>query len=777
MATLPVQSSINPDREASTKNDLDLHKACVAADEMELERLLQAGASMNLIIGPSTECDYPLNTAARTGSLPLVRILHRHNADIQIGAINDAVERGDTDMLQLLLEPVKAYMVERPSKRRWRGDLARLVCTAIKCGRGNIVNILWAFRSKADHFDELIEEGLVAACLNRDISSVTTFIEMGAKDIGTALKAAAKGKDVTIMQYLLGTLDHRPDQLVDALAAAAAFGHIQSIDLLLAHGAIDPGHALFAAVEANEMPALQHLLQVSAYNPQVLSEALSVAAASGDPESMQLLIDNDAEDTGALRSAAGGRNLPTMRFILATFEQSKEALDTALAVTFSLWALSEDIEDDQQSVLKDTYEPVNMLLEKGAKLSPDSFCQLLECLILQRNFNMTFYVKHLLNHRSRFTSMDELPDDYLLSLTIHHWPDWKDVIKALLDTPVRPTADTQGSEEEADLNSSTRAVHTSTISKRKPDIKIIPAPLIAAILKEDEALYKDLLCRSVSTINTSCAYTPTKQPTSYYAPSPYNPTDLFAPTQHIFGTTPIISTPLLSALQTSNTPLLTLLLQHGANPWHNSAGPSHFASNPPLFRSFVTLALTTPFYSPHARDHYGGRALLHWAAHFNAADLIDDLIRAGADVDIRDTQQRTPLHIAVFAGSVEATKRLCFGGADTSLRDVASEQATPLEWAEQRVERAERGVEGAECWGDGEKWSAIVGFLRQWRDGGLGVLEQEGIRRDYERYVSEKRELRDGEGGGGNVEWFSDVESVCFSDGEDEEVGVEEEDE
>lgn len=786
MTSLSVDSNENstlPEPRSTTETDLELHEACITADETELERLLISGTNPNRMVGPLAECDYPLNTAARTGSLPLVRVLLRHHVYMQMGAISEAADRGDKEMLELLLEPLKAYWAANPASRRWRDDVARILSTAIKNGQGRIVKSLWVFQPRLEHFEELVEAGLIAASGNDDLTSVTAFVDMGAGHIDAALKAAAEHKHLSIMQHLLTTHNLRPEQLIDSLVAAAASGYIPSIDLLRIHGAIDPGYALIAAAEFNKTSMLENLLQVFPYSPQMLSKALSLTAASGDLNSIQVLIGAGAEDIDALRLAAENGNTSAMRLLLVMFEHSEKALADAFAAILPSWVCDATRRNDlQASILTETYEPVSLLLEKGAKLSSKKYCQLLEYLILQESFHMIRYVEYLLQNRSKFTYMDQLPDDYLVSLMIYHWPSRNSIIQMLIDLPVRRKATLQSYEEQSGDDSSIQAVHQPTISHENSDpssdsnAKVIPTTLLAAVLTKRETLCKDLLARSTSDINTYCYYTPTKHPTSYYARSPFGEHRTLAPSQHIFGTTRIRDNPLSAAVRAKHFRVIELLVSHGADPWLNDANLSIFSVSGlglrSLFRPLVALARATDLFHTDRQEIHGGRTILHWAAYFDDYDLVSEFIRHGADINVLDWELHSPLHMAVFTASVESTKRLCFAGADTNLRDAGRPQPismphqegeTALEWAERRSVGIVPGSPSREQYRD------IVKFLKQWRNNGLGRLDQAEIKQDYERDARDKDDPERAMPGGrdkmeDNIAWFSDEESVHFSD-------------
>ena len=67
--------------------------------------------------------------------------------------------------------------------------------------------------------------------------------------------------------------------------------------------------------------------------------------------------------------------------------------------------------------------------------------------------------------------------------------------------------------------------------------------------------------------------------------------------------------------------------------------------------------------APSAREiaAYDG---LFRAAHTGDVDAIERLVAEGADVDVRDSKGRTPVHVAAFASEDEALRALAEAGAD-----------------------------------------------------------------------------------------------------------------
>lgn len=70
---------------------------------------------------------------------------------------------------------------------------------------------------------------------------------------------------------------------------------------------------------------------------------------------------------------------------------------------------------------------------------------------------------------------------------------------------------------------------------------------------------------------------------------------------------------------------------------------------------------------------------IHYAAYNGAKDMVDLLIRHGADVNRKERDSYTPLHYAVFFRHYDVVERLVEAGADPNEPD--GEGRTPLERA------------------------------------------------------------------------------------------------
>ena len=121
------------------------------------------------------------------------------------------------------------------------------------------------------------------------------------------------------------------------------------------------------------------------------------------------------------------------------------------------------------------------------------------------------------------------------------------------------------------------------------------------------------------------------------------------------------------------------------------------------------------------KDHETHRNLLHWFAMNNAYTLIPQLVKAGFDVNARDSDYRTPLHLAVISNnfdSVVALVKDCH--ADTSVLDLREflpwHLALAIDW-EYRLKDIQRHDSKAQ----------IIAYLAQHTDPALIAGEESHV--------------------------------------------------
>lgn len=73
-----------------------------------------------------------------------------------------------------------------------------------------------------------------------------------------------------------------------------------------------------------------------------------------------------------------------------------------------------------------------------------------------------------------------------------------------------------------------------------------------------------------------------------------------------------------------------------------------------------------------------GFSLLHWAAHENACDIAETLLKRGANPDARDQDETTPLMLAACAGYLEMSKLLLGAGCEVNARNRRNQTALSI---------------------------------------------------------------------------------------------------
>ena len=135
-----------------------------------------------------------------------------------------------------------------------------------------------------------------------------------------------------------------------------------------------------------------------------------------------------------------------------------------------------------------------------------------------------------------------------------------------------------------------------------------------------------------------------------------------------------------------------------------------------------------------------GRTPLHWAA-FQGAEVVLDLIQAGADVNVYDSEGETPLMYAASSNSIDVVRVLIEAGANVN--DRADDERTALIIAAQEghTDMVELLIQaGADVYARDDEGNSALRFaasqaMNRWiprhrsrqRDRlGLGYLHREG---------------------------------------------------
>ncbi|KAG9993456.1 ankyrin, partial [Aureobasidium melanogenum] len=402
--------------------------------------------------------------------------LDHGGATVNAAALRIAAFEGDQPMLQLLLEPIKAQLTTSGMTRKWRGDLASILVGTTRRGRSETAEVLKVFRARVAEFDKAVDAGLLAACAAGDMRSVKYFIEMGAENRVEAICTAAEYHQFEPLDYFLNNYTFEPEELFDPLTSAAGGGHMPSILLLIEQGAEDEtGAALARAAKFSHTEVVHHLISIFRYTKDKLSTGLAAAARVGDTAIMETLIHRGAHKgahgSEALIYAIQRSHLAATDLLVRNLGASQAELSTALEKAMFIWlrpaqtykpylsrtsshssrSTNSEIEPTIPEVLQSREESrrriVDVLLEAGGRLSELYYCRLLEMMILTQNK----YGVELLHNSARFTTVEMLPDEYLLSLAIYHQQD--DMVNHLLSFPVARSPEAPESPELSSVQS------------------------------------------------------------------------------------------------------------------------------------------------------------------------------------------------------------------------------------------------------------------------------------------------------------------------------------
>jgi len=139
-------------------------------------------------------------------------------------------------------------------------------------------------------------------------------------------------------------------------------------------------------------------------------------------------------------------------------------------------------------------------------------------------------------------------------------------------------------------------------------------------------------------------------------------------------------TPLLASLSKGLTSIAFLLLEHGADPNIcniEGASPLHYASSTCDETTIIELLKNGAFLNVQDEE---GDSILHWAIREGRADnLVCLLNRGGIQVNIKNEDGETPLHLASAIGDEGMVELLLASKADANARD--NNGLTPLDEA------------------------------------------------------------------------------------------------
>lgn len=730
---------------ASWKADLALHQACKTADEQGLKQLIETGANIDKVVGPSEETSHSLTTATNTGSLSLVKLLLDHGVTPQIGAIRAAATSGDVPMLQLLLKLIKNDFFEpKPgfSEKRWRNDLAGVLCDTMISGQAATAEMLMVFKDRLrnkTNFDNTLGPGFAAAVARRDLNSIEVFLNWGAKDLPEVLKIVADQGQLDLLQSLIESESFETNQWSSALPGVAKAGDTITLQLLVGRGAKDHGNALNSAAQHSQTAMIVCLSQHFRYPSKSLSDAMSISASNGDTASMRVLIDIGAEPGCALVEAAKDGRVEAMSLLLDSFKHNPEVLSNAFVEAMFTWVriqqaypeilLRQNKFDRLEPLYSRCCQAVRMLQAAGCKLPEMRYLQILELLILLGDEHGA---QLLLENRSEYTTVQNIPDEHLLALAIYHRR--TSLVPLLIEYPlVNPGAVPS---DEVEKSSIIPIPANPIVSSLKPS----PTPLLAAIMVRDYELCEHLLFLTSDNVKTWCDYKIGKSPNSYYGH--YQPCGEFECLKYPFGDQPFSHGPLTMAIDLGDELIVGLLLNRGASPWNTRNGVSTFecAVRQNILSELIALIPEEPSSFVNRKELFKGKTVLHWAAEYGDKDpsLLGKLISQGGDVNMRSNANVTSLHCAIAAGSWRAVEQLCWAGASvTSTTYITSRDldfsGTIVEYAAWYPEN-QASDEPEEI---KEVRKQILEFLQTWEKSSMtSNLDVDNIKKHYEEVLA-----------------------------------------
>jgi ankyrin repeat protein len=126
-------------------------------------------------------------------------------------------------------------------------------------------------------------------------------------------------------------------------------------------------------------------------------------------------------------------------------------------------------------------------------------------------------------------------------------------------------------------------------------------------------------------------------------------------------------TPVALAAMNGNGPILDALVKAGGNPNGSSANGLTMLMLAARASTAATRALVDGGAVVNARDPNTAETALMWATKARNAETVRVLIRAGADLNVRDNERRTALVIARSSGDAAIVQLLLAGGAAPGL--------------------------------------------------------------------------------------------------------------
>lgn len=642
-------------------------------------------------------------------------------------------------------------------------------------GQAATAEMLMVFKDRLrnkTNFDNTLGPGFAAAVARRDLDSVKVFLSWGAKDLPEVLKIVADHGQLNLLRSLIESESFKSNQLSSALPGVAKAGDTITLQLLVCRGAKDHGNALNSAAHHSQTAMIICLSQHFRYSSKSLSDAMSISASSGDTASMRVLIDVGAELGCALVEAAKHGRVEAMSLLLDSFKHNPEVLSSAFVEAMFTWVriqqahpgilLHQNKFDRLEPLDSRCCQAVRMLQAAGSRLPEMRYLQILELLIILGNEHGAQF---LLESRSEYTTVQNIPEEHLLALAIYHRR--TSLIPMLMDYPLVNPGAIPSDDSKIPIQAN------PIVSSLKP----CPTPLLAAVMSRDYELCEHLLFLSSHNLKIWCDYKISKSPTSYYGH--YQPCGEFECLKYSFGCQPFSHGPLTMAVDLGDGPIVELLLNRGASPWDTRGGVSTFecAIRQNMLSELISWIPDEPSSFVNRKEIFKGKTVLHWAAGYDGKDpsLLGKLISQGADVNVRSNANVTPLHCAIAAGSWRAVEQLCWAGASvTSTAYMTSRDLTfsgtivgyAAWYPENQVSDEPEEMK--------ETRKQILDFLQTWEKSSMtSNLDVDNIKKHYEQVLAAGAT---GENAGDNSHEVEDGISQ-FGDDDDESLHLSDDEE
>lgn len=651
-----LQTPISPQQASDTLTELPTNAP--PPDRLRIiQSLVQKGAT-----GPSLE--YWLTRAVEDGDTPLMDLLLSADAPVASGdrsPLLAAVARKDTRSLQILLNT-------RPSPESLAKAFTLLRSGYSTSERYATSCLLLEYGARGPEVNQALVDAVADTSAARDPALITELVQRGADvnyDNGKVLQLAVAQVDLALSRLLCNS---RPASSSASAALALAFDsdgnrHARTadiIDLLLAHSVDEKSALQTLQVAISGGPEnIDIIKQLIAANIRILSPAFEYTIALEDPVRKAPILD-----------------------VLLKMGVGQETLDKALAA------------ESRHVVTNQNTTSANMLVEKGASVSHNDG-EALNIAVSARNSMLTELLLSGKHRPSRPSSTkafrtlfakDQLGDDnagitlgiarILLPLGIDRLaidsalrvalsrPSYNSEVEALVDTLLQHNANVNVADGACFVFAAQKHDHTvfEKLMLHRPNFGVIIPALIRSNIQEDSVVLAVNSC-----FVNGCTSNDLERGSTGHPKLPI----------------------LIMAMQSYPRceALIKILLDHGCNPdifvrdvidasvGEEVVSALLWALNQPQKRisDTVITALLEAGTSVTKASSVSELAPIALAARERRSDIVQTLLDAGADADVRDKSNRSALFYASSVSNIATVQALapCALKNDGSLHEAA----------------------------------------------------------------------------------------------------------